>query len=289
MDILTHRGLDPDIPGFFAESSYEAFESHLSRGFGIEFDVRPTRDGVFVVTHDPTLERLTEGGTAASIAAVDWADILDLSLPRGGRLTRLEEVFDLIAPSSARRSALHLKAAVQTPALLGRLCDLLAARPSTLEKIIIFDLFADSARTILQRLPDAMCAASLSHPFDIARYNKVVGGTLHDVAAIVGLRDIFPWVWLDEWDTQAPSGTKKFYTRELFSGLRACGFKIAAVTPELHGTSPGLLGGNRHADGSDRERLLARINEILTLQPDAVCTDHPDAVCALCTANSRPL
>lgn len=46
--IITHRGLEPDRPGFFSESSFEAFADQLARGFGgIEFDPNFTSDGGF--------------------------------------------------------------------------------------------------------------------------------------------------------------------------------------------------------------------------------------------------
>ena len=54
--IITHRGLEPDKPNFFPESSLEAFSDHLSRGFGIEFDPNWTRDNI-VVWHDELLKR----------------------------------------------------------------------------------------------------------------------------------------------------------------------------------------------------------------------------------------
>lgn len=48
---------------------------------GLEADVRRTRDGVFVLCHDPTLDRTTAGRGA--VAERDWAEIdgLDASYP----------------------------------------------------------------------------------------------------------------------------------------------------------------------------------------------------------------
>ena len=56
--IITHRGLEPSNPSFWPESSYEAFEDQLKRGFGIEFDPNFCKDGI-VVSHDSTLKRIT--------------------------------------------------------------------------------------------------------------------------------------------------------------------------------------------------------------------------------------
>ena len=52
-----HRGLwSTDGP---PENSLEAFRRARTAGLGIEFDVRPARDGTPVVFHDKTLERMT--------------------------------------------------------------------------------------------------------------------------------------------------------------------------------------------------------------------------------------
>ncbi len=52
-----HRGLHGDA---VAENSLTAFKKAVERGYGIELDVRLSRDGELVVFHDDTLERVTE-------------------------------------------------------------------------------------------------------------------------------------------------------------------------------------------------------------------------------------
>ncbi|MCA8902277.1 MAG: hypothetical protein KDA53_13630 [Hyphomonas sp.] len=60
-----HRGLwSPEGP---PENSLEAFRQARSNGLGIEFDVRPARDGTPMVFHDKTLERLTSRTGAAEL------------------------------------------------------------------------------------------------------------------------------------------------------------------------------------------------------------------------------
>lgn len=52
-----HRGLwSPEGP---PENSLEAFRRARTAGLGIEFDVRPARDGTPVIFHDDMLERMT--------------------------------------------------------------------------------------------------------------------------------------------------------------------------------------------------------------------------------------
>jgi hypothetical protein len=118
----------------------------------------------------------------------------------------------------------------------------------------------------------------VAHPYDIERYNQCVLGTLLSLEKVLSHKDLFSWVWLDEWDlADKDGGQKQFYTAEVFETLKDQGLKIALVTPELHGTSPGLLGGEAHPD-ADKSRLFGRIQETINLQPDALCTDYPEEV-----------
>lgn len=56
--LIAHRGAHDHRQNIF-ENTDEAFERAQALGcWGIEFDVRATADGVLVVHHDPTLERL---------------------------------------------------------------------------------------------------------------------------------------------------------------------------------------------------------------------------------------
>ena len=56
---VAHRGLfnNTDIP----ENSLPAFVKAAENGFGIETDVQMSKDGVLVVFHDDTLDRMTDG------------------------------------------------------------------------------------------------------------------------------------------------------------------------------------------------------------------------------------
>jgi len=114
-------------------------------------------------------------------------------------------------------------------------------------------------------------------------YNTATHGTLTALStAVADSETLYRWVWLDEWDLAGPQGsTKRLYTPDTFKACRDAGLKIGLVTPELHGTSPGLLGGEAHPEASPLSTLLSRIEQILHLDPDAICTDHPDQAQAL--------
>jgi hypothetical protein len=247
--ILTHRGLDPSKEAYFAESSREAFEDQLLRGYGLEFDLRPD----FTIGHDQGSRRNIEQRAPVT----------------------LQELLERIHTAGAL-SALHLKRAVQDPTLL----DMLAGQD--LSGVIIFDVTLETARYLKEKNPALMLAPSVAHPYDVERYGRAVGGTLYTLDKVLEHKDLFDWVWLDEWDrADKNSKIKKLYTRDTFDACRAAGFRIALVMPELHATSPGLLGGESHEDARAPEVLEARWREILSLGPDAVCTDYPDQVRAI--------
>lgn len=97
---MTHPFLDHPRPIAFAhrggsleaeENTMPAFERAIGLGYRhIETDVRATRDGVAVLFHDATLERMA--GRPERIDALDWAALAELRLKGGGRVPRLDEL-----------------------------------------------------------------------------------------------------------------------------------------------------------------------------------------------------
>lgn len=279
--IITHRGLEPDQYNFWSESSLEAFKDQLNRGFGgIEFDANFTKDNQIIVAHDVGFSRLTDGtdtrGFASSVTA---SEVAKFRLPHG-KIPFLHEVLDLIRSTpEAKTNALHLKSRFQNPKHLELLVDALRDARELLPQIVIFDVRPETAQILKQALPDARLAPSVAHPYDIERYGEAVGNTLLSVEETLTLAGLglIDAAWLDEWDlADRNGGKKKFYSVELFEQLRSAGLRIYLVTPELHGTSPGLYGGESHPDAIPKEHLYQRIKEIVRLQPDAICTDHPE-------------
>jgi hypothetical protein len=178
--------------------------------------------------------------------------------------------------------ALHLKGVFQKEPFLTRLIETLEDYPDLIPKLLVFDVKPDVAEWIKARLPSAVLAPSVAHHFDVERYNGCVPETLLTPEDALRHRHLYSAVWLDEWDLSAPdSGQKMLYTEDTIELFRQEGLLIGLVTPELHGTSPGLLGGEAHPDAQPLGRLMARIENILALKPDAVCTDYPEEVRAL--------
>ena len=99
---MTHRFLDFAGPLGFAhrggaleaeENTAEAFAHAVDLGFThIETDVHLSRDGVVVVHHDDTFQRMF--GDARAVAELDWAEIATLRTAGGAAVPRLDDVLE---------------------------------------------------------------------------------------------------------------------------------------------------------------------------------------------------
>ncbi|PIP84085.1 MAG: hypothetical protein CO113_17970 [Elusimicrobia bacterium CG_4_9_14_3_um_filter_62_55] len=289
--LLTHRGID--VPFGFkskllsGESCWESFSSQIKSGFGLEFDLQLTTDGAFAVCHDAYLGRLSDGKLDVSIADLNRRELRAVRLP-GGRLCDLEELLDLVVQFGGTPSALHLKHQNQSERTIGRLVDHLRPFASCLrDRLFLFDAGPTAASRIKEALPELSLAASVSHEFDINRYGELTGGTLLSIEEAIARKALYSWVWLDEWDRIGPAGSRKeLVTAETIKTLREHGFKIAAVSPELHATSPGLLGGEAHEDAAAPDQLIGRWKRWASLSIDALCTDHASWLRGYQRANS---
>lgn len=75
--LIAHRGAHDNKAGIY-ENTMDAFQIALDLGcWGIELDVHTTLDGVFVVNHDPTLNRLW--GKNSAIKSVTYAQLKELA------------------------------------------------------------------------------------------------------------------------------------------------------------------------------------------------------------------
>jgi len=283
--ILTHRGLEPSNSNFYPESSYESFENHLKRGFGIEFDVNFAKDSI-VISHDLTLKNITNGEDERNIEEVKIEELKQIryGLEKKGRISTFDDLMGLIRDRSSSLNAIHFKGRYQDKYNLKLLLNHLEKHKDILDRILIFDLKPKTAKILKFTFPNLQLALSVAHNYDIQRYNISVNETLFSIEDAIGWskQRFFDWVWLDEWDISDRNGlTKKLYTKEIFEKLREANYKISLVTPELHGTSPGLYGGEFHQDSKDKETLFKRIKEIISLCPNALCTDYPEEVSEL--------
>lgn len=93
--LYAHRGLHNEKENI-PENSLEAFRRAVEAGFGIELDIRMSRDGVPVVFHDEALMRMC--GKEGRICDYDYAELQCFPLGRSGeRIPGFEEVLELVA------------------------------------------------------------------------------------------------------------------------------------------------------------------------------------------------
>ncbi len=113
----------------------------------------------------------------------------------------------------------------------------------------VFDLYPSVARELRATFSDLGLAVSACHPYDVQRFSDVTGQTLLTVEGPTSLRGVCDWLWLDEWDRKArePEG-KNLYSNEVVKRAQREGFKLAAISPELH-KSEG------HEDALTKDRL----------------------------------
>jgi glycerophosphoryl diester phosphodiesterase len=89
--IYGHRG----VRGIVPENTLLAFERALELGAdGVELDVQISREGVAVVFHDSTLERMTAGADARRISEVSADEICSTPLGQGASIPRLRDVLN---------------------------------------------------------------------------------------------------------------------------------------------------------------------------------------------------
>lgn len=94
MLIFSHRGVAHDGAD---ENSVKAFCHALEHGIdGIELDIRLTRDGVAVVTHDKDLRRTA--GNNRKIESFLSKELCEIPLRRGSSIPELDEVTSHVPP-----------------------------------------------------------------------------------------------------------------------------------------------------------------------------------------------
>lgn len=88
---FAHRGLHGRG---VAENGRAAFDAAIEEGLGIECDVRLSADGVAMVFHDATLERMT--GRVGALADLDAACLQRIALPDGTAIPRLSDLLAML-------------------------------------------------------------------------------------------------------------------------------------------------------------------------------------------------
>ncbi|KPQ07824.1 MAG: glycerophosphoryl diester phosphodiesterase GlpQ [Rhodobacteraceae bacterium HLUCCA12] len=86
---IAHRGGSLEVE----ENTLPAFAHAVGLGYShVELDVHATRDGVVVIHHDPTLERMT--GDPRAIGDLAWSDLRGIRTHEGAEIPRLESLLE---------------------------------------------------------------------------------------------------------------------------------------------------------------------------------------------------
>lgn len=94
---IAHRGLHNRTAGVI-ENSVSAFEAAIAAGYHIECDLQLSRDGVPIVFHDDSLERLTSRkGLVSRLTAGELAETPLLDSAAGDRPQRFTEMLSQVA------------------------------------------------------------------------------------------------------------------------------------------------------------------------------------------------
>lgn len=161
---MAHRGGAQEAP----ENTPAAFQRAVDLGYDyLETDLRSTRDGVIVLMHDSSLERVA--GVHQSVADMDWDELSQVRLAEGERVMRLD---DALSTWPAIHWNLDIKDDQTLAPALAALAD-----PAVLERVCISSFSSSRVRTVRRELgPDAatgatpgevatIMGASLARPF----------------------------------------------------------------------------------------------------------------------------
>jgi glycerophosphoryl diester phosphodiesterase len=274
MRILSHRGIDLERETVCPENSLAAFRWCAEKGLGLELDLQLTADHVLIVAHDATLERWSEGTVKRAWATFKDSDLLRLEAAFSP-LARFTQVLTLAHDFPNLHLAIHVKGTNQTSQFMLKLVEVLKEHASLFPRILLFDLKRETVLGLKQALPGIGLAASVADDYDIVRFQNMTNGTLLTVTEFLAKKTLYTWAWLDEWDrVSLTEPAKALYTSELVDRLHKNGVKVAMISPELH-----KIEG--HQDAESLKTLNRRWREMLSLKPEAICTDYPARLSAL--------
>lgn len=159
--IIGHRG----GAGIGAENSLTCLKRGIATGADmIEIDLHQTVDGVVVVSHDPTVDRMTDG--TGTIAQMTYREISRLHIvnkdgePTSDHVATFEEVVELFAEERSKGSDVKLLVEIKYPyknAYAGiekRMLDIISAHEA--ENWIVVQSFADDVIEKVHELAPAI-------------------------------------------------------------------------------------------------------------------------------------
>lgn len=102
--VFSHRGgrMEHD------ENTMQAFQASAKAGYrGFETDIRMTKDGKLIITHDSTLDRTTNG--TGTVEEKTWEEIHALDTKKGNKMLTLDELLEFLKPMKGLYVEFELK------------------------------------------------------------------------------------------------------------------------------------------------------------------------------------
>lgn len=162
-DIVAHRGACLDAP----ENSVEAVREAASRGATwVEFDVSFTSDGVGVVFHDDTVDRITTGSGPVSSFSLAQLTAFNLATkfnkPEKFSNVRIATVEEFVAECLRldMKVIIDLKTYTQPRETIALLTSLYAKHPTLKSRSIVTSFFPNLLYALRSSHPDAVAAIS---------------------------------------------------------------------------------------------------------------------------------
>lgn len=181
--VVAHRGASADAP----ENTLAALLEAVRLGADVvEFDVRRTRDGAFVLCHDAGLERTTDARQALP-GRSSWL-VGDLTLDEirrvdagrwksssfaGERVPTLEEALEVLRPTGVD-ALVELKSPADHPDTVPTLAAVLSRARLVPSRITVQSFDAEFVRDLRQTFP-AVRAGVLLHRVTRARIREIAG------------------------------------------------------------------------------------------------------------------
>ncbi|MBI4085837.1 MAG: hypothetical protein HY433_01170 [Candidatus Liptonbacteria bacterium] len=245
MEIFAHRGLLDEYP----QNSLPAMRESFRRGFGIETDLRLTKDNDFLIIHDDTflkdanVRRRVLDATLAEAEAITY-------LHSNEHLISLRTFLEMAAKENkSNQMALQLKNTSQNETglqLLARYWE----EFNLYDTAFTFDLTKEAATRLKEIDPNIKIALIVSEfKFEPTIY-------LWEEVKNFKPMDI---VWAAEY--------VKFYSKEFFDVAKASGRIVYAMSPDVHW----ILGHPLAYEGYEKvwENLIA-------WGAEGICTDYPE-------------
>lgn len=245
-EIFAHRGI---FTAYSPENSFGALANAALNGYSIELDVRMTRDGVLVISHDSDMSRGFK--MPGKIEEKTYAELskLDFFAP-GNRIVLLEDFLAFFKDNSDFRCQIAMHIKNSNMPLIEKVSELLL-KYTLAGRVFLFDISIEAALAAKAKFPFIRCGVSI---VDNA-IKKKMGFPNYYVEAELPQLSAFDVFWIDEWHD--------LYSESFLKAVLSLGKEIVAISPELH-----------RPDGNSKDMILTW-RKLINTGCGKICTDYP--------------